>query len=398
MTSAARPAPALAARVADLGPSAMRDLLRLTARPEILTFAGGLPAPEIFDVDGWREAFEAALAWPSAGVNLQYSTAEGLWSLRVQVAARLTRTGLPTEPEQVLVTTGSQQALSVLSTVLLDPGQTVLVEDPTYLSALQAFLLGGARAVAVEADGQGVRVDALADAVRRERPVALYLVPTFANPTGLTLPADRRREVARLVAEHGLWLVEDAPYSELRFAGEPVPPISADPALARHSIHLGTLSKIGCPGLRIGWMRAPEAIMESLSVVKQAADLHTSTLVQAAAAHYLAHADLDGHLDRVRAAYRQRRDAMLAAMPETMPAGTTWTRPDGGMFLWVTLPEGHDATALLARAMAQGVAYVPGAQFHAGRVEPRTLRMCYVTYEPTVIAEGMCRLAAAMRG
>ncbi len=397
MTSGARHGPPLAARVANQGPSAMRDLLSLTARPEILTFAGGLPAPELFDVEGLRTAFGKALSAPQVGANLQYSTAEGIWALRVQLAARLTGEGLPTDPEQILVSTGSQQALTLLATILLDPGQTVLVEDPTYLSALQAFLLGGARAVAVPADPAGIRIDALEHALRRERPAALYLVPTFANPTGLTLPADRRREVARLVAEHDVWLVEDDPYSALRFAGRPVPPISADPALATRSVYLGTFSKIGCPGLRLGWLRAPVEIMETLAIVKQAGDLHTSTLIQAAAAHYLADADLDAHLNRVRAAYRERRDAMLAAMPQTMPPGTTWTEPEGGMFLWVTLPEGYDATARLARAMTEGVAYVPGAQFHASRAEPRTLRMCYVTYEPPVIAEGMRRLGRAMR-
>ncbi|MGV1008683.1 MAG: PLP-dependent aminotransferase family protein [Dermatophilaceae bacterium] len=387
--------PPLADRVAGKGSSAMRDLLALTARPEVLSFAGGFPAPEIFDVDGLRAAFEEALAWPAAGLNLQYSTAEGLGTLRERVAERLTSKGLPTVSDEVLVTTGSQQALTLLATVLLDPGATILVEDPTYLSALQSFLLLGARAVAVDSDGHGILPDALEAALRRERPAALYLVPTFANPTGLTLDAQRRARIAELVAEYGVWLIEDDPYSELRFSGTHVGPISASPIVRSCALYLGTFSKIGCPGLRVGWVRAPVEIMPTLATVKQASDMHTSTLDQAATASYLRSGRLDGHIATVREVYRQRRDAMLAAMPATMPPGTRWTEPDGGMFLWVELPEGYDATQRLRQAMAERVAFVPGAQFHAERPNPRTLRMCFVTNEPAAITEGMARLARA---
>lgn len=387
--------PPLADRVAGRGSSAMRDLLALTARPEVLSFAGGLPAPEIFDVEGLRAAFDAALTWPAAGANLQYSTAEGLRVLRERVADRLTSQGLPTVSDEILVTTGSQQALTLLATVLLDPGATILVEDPTYLSALQSFLLLGGRAVAVEGDAHGILPDALEEALRRERPVALYLVPTFANPTGLTLDGQRRARIAELVAEHGVWLIEDDPYSQLRFQGTHVGPISAGPPVQHAALYLGTFSKIGCPGLRVGWIRAPVEIMATLATVKQASDMHTSTLDQAATAIYLGSGRLDGHIDALRAVYRERRDAMLAAMPSTMPPGTTWTEPEGGMFLWVQLPEGYDATQRLRLAMDERVAFVPGAQFHAGAPNPRTLRMCFVTYPPDVITKGMARLARA---
>lgn len=387
--------PRLADRVAAHGSSAMRDLLSLTARPEILSFAGGLPAPEIFDVDGLRAAFHEALTWPAAGVNLQYSTAEGLRVLRERIAERLTSEGLPTVSDEVLVTTGSQQALTLLATVLLDPGATILVEDPTYLSALQSFLLLGGRAVAVDSDAHGILPDALEEALRRERPVAVYLVPTFANPTGRTLDAARRARIAELVAEHRVWLIEDDPYSQLRFGGTQVGPISASPLVQHAALYLGTFSKIGCPGLRVGWVRAPVEIMETLSTVKQAADMHTSTVDQAATAIYLGSGLLDGHIETVRTVYRERRDAMLSAMPSTMPPGTTWTEPEGGMFIWVELPEGYDATQRLRMAMAEQVAFVPGAQFHAGRPNARTLRMCFVTHEPDVITEGMARLARA---
>jgi len=375
----------------------MRDLLSLTTRPEVLSFAGGFPAPEIFDVDGLRAAFDEALRWPAAGVNLQYSSAEGLRALRERIAQRLTASGLSTVSDEVLITTGSQQALTLLATVLLDQGATILVEDPTYLSALQSFLLLGGRAVAVESDAHGIQPDALEAALRHERPVALYLVPTFANPTGRTVDAPRRARIAELVAEHDVWLIEDDPYSELRFSGAHVGAISASPLVQSCALYLGTFSKIGAPGLRVGWVRAPVEIMGTLATVKQASDMHTSTLDQAATAIYLDSGNLEGHIAKVREVYCQRRDAMLAAMPATMPAGTRWTEPEGGMFLWVQLPEGYDATQRLRLAMDEHVAFVPGAQFHAGVPNPRTLRMCFVTYEPAVITEGMARLARAFQ-
>ena len=394
-TAAARPAPPLAARVAGHRSSAMRDLLALTARPDVISFAGGLPAPDVFDVDGVRAAFDAALRQPAAAGNLQYAAAEGLSSLRERLAERLTRQGLPTEPGHLVVTTGSQQGLTLAALVLLDPGATILVEDPTYLSALQSFRLLGARTVPVDSDGQGMIPEALEDALRRESARAVYLVPTFANPTGRTLPPERRRRIAELVLESGVWLIEDDPYSPVRYSGEPVLPICAEEALDDTSLYLGSFSKVGCPGMRIGWIRAPGSIMDTLGTVKQAADMHTSTVDQAAVAAYLAEGDLDGHIARVCQVYAARRDAMLSKMPTTLPAGTTWTRPDGGMFLWVRLPPGYDATRSLASAMQEKVAYVPGVQFHPGTPDPRTLRMSYVTYPPELIVEGMSRLARA---
>ncbi|WP_226345903.1 aminotransferase-like domain-containing protein [Agilicoccus flavus] len=384
----------LAARVGGRSSGGLVDLLALADRPEILSFAVGLPDPLLFDVDHLREAFDAALSGPGAGANLQYSAAEGLPRLRERVAALLTGEGMPTSPASVLVSTGSQQALTLVSTLLLDAGDVVLVEEPTYLAAIEPFRLAGARIVPVASDEDGIDPDALAKAMRTHRPRALYLCPTFANPTGRTLTAARRARVAELVLRHRVWLVEDEPYSRLRYDGDHLAPISADPRLADRSIYLGTFSKIGCPGLRIGWMRVPPAIMPSLAQVKQSADMHTSTLDQAAAAHYLAHADLEGHLRLVCEAYAARRDTMLDLAPGTFPTGTLVSRPTGGMFCWVRLPEGYDALELLPRALAAHVAYVPGAPFYAARPDPRTLRLCFSTYESSTIAEGMDRLAA----
>lgn len=389
--------PPLAHRVRGLGASTLVDLLALTARPEILSFAVGLPDPRIFDVAALRAAFAKALSDERAGANLQYSATEGLWPLRVLLAERLTAEGLATQPEELLITTGSQQALTLVALMLLDPGATILVEDPTYLSALEPFRLVGARTVPVAADQDGVIPQALEQAIVAHQPVAVYLVPSFANPTGLTLTGPRRAQVADIIARHQIWLVEDDPYSHLRYSGEHLAPIATDPQVNDRTMYLGTFSKIGCPGLRLGWMRVPRPVMAPLSSVKQAADMHTSSVDQAAVYHYLRDADLDGHIQAVRTAYRQRRDVMLAAMPHTLPEGSTWTDPQGGMFLWARLPEGYDATTALRAALAERVAFVPGAPFYADVADPRTLRMCFVTYEPDVISEGMRRLARALR-
>ncbi|MDT0343594.1 aminotransferase-like domain-containing protein [Streptomyces litchfieldiae] len=386
--------PALASRAASVGASPVREILALTARPEVISFAGGLPAPELFDAGAIRAAYDRVLAEAPRRV-LQYSTTEGDPELRAAVAARLGVRGLPTRPDDLLVTAGSQQALALLATALLEPGDTVLVEDPTYLAALQCFGFAGARVVPVPSDEHGVDPAALADLVVRERPKLLYLIPTFQNPTGRTLPAERRRAVADVARRHGLWIVEDDPYGELRFGGEPVPWIASFDGAADRTVLLGSFSKIMAPGMRLGWLRAPAALRRACVIAKQAADLHSSTVDQAAAARYLADADLDAHLARVRAAYRARRDALLDGLPSALPHGSTWNRPDGGMFLWVRLPDGHDATALLRTAIAHDVAYVPGAPFFAGPADPTALRMSFTTHTPEEIGEGLRRLAKA---
>ncbi|GIE97143.1 PLP-dependent aminotransferase family protein [Paractinoplanes rishiriensis] len=385
-----------AQRLAGVASSPVRDLLALINRPEVISFAGGLPAPELFDVDGLRGAFDRVLSAPDGRRHLQYAPTEGNPGLRAQVAARMTARGLPTGPEHLLITTGSQQALTLIAAALLDPGATVAVEEPTYLAALQCFQLAGARIVTVRGDRDGVDPDALARVLRDERPALLYLVPTFANPTGRTLAEERRREVAGLAAEHGLWVVEDDPYGELRYRGEPVPALAAQPGAEDRVLHLGSFSKIAAPGLRLGWVRTPDALRSALTVAKQAADLHTSTIDQAAAAEYLAHTDLDAHVRGLRAAYATRRDAMIAAMPRTAPAGSTWTDPDGGMFTWLRLPGPVDTATLLPAALARDVAFVPGAPFYAGRADTATLRLSFTTHTPGEITEGMRRLGEVL--
>ncbi len=390
------PVPPLAARTRAVGGSAVRDILAVTARPEVINFAGGLPAPELFDAEGIAEAYRAVLAEAPARA-LQYSTTEGEPGLRGALAARMSVRGLPTVADDVLVTTGSQQALSLLATALVEPGDTVLVESPCYLAALQAFGFAGARVLAVPGDGDGLDPAALEELVVRERPKLLYTVPTFQNPTGRTLPAARRAAVAAVAARRGLWIVEDDPYGELRFEGERVPWIATYPGAEDRTVLLGSFSKVMAPGLRLGWLRAPGELRRACVVAKQAADLHTPTVNQLAAARYLADRDLDAHVRRVAGVYRERRDAMLAGLGDALPEGSAWSRPEGGMFLWARLPASYDTTELLPRVVRHDVAYVPGAPFYAGEPDRSTLRLCFVTQTPEEIGEGLRRLAAGLR-
>lgn len=385
--------PAVSARYLAAKSSPIRDLLALTQDPSILSFAGGLPAPELFDVEGMREAYAAVLAEePEAA--LQYSTTEGDPRLREIVAERYTERGLPTDPAQILVTTGSQQGLRLLADALLDPGDTVVVEAPSYLAALQCFDLQGARIVGAPSDEHGLDTAGLRDLLIAHRPKLLYTVPNFQNPTGRTLPASRRRELAALAEEFGFWLVEDDPYGELRYSGEPIAPVASFGDGDR-VISAGSFSKIVAPGLRVGYLRLPAAARHALTVAKQAGDLHTSTVNQAAIVRYLRSGRLPGHVARIRAEYGRRRDAMLAALPGALPDGSAWTHPDGGMFIWAELPEGYDATGVLKTAIEERAAFVPGDAFYATGANPATMRLSFITYPPATIAEGMARLGRA---
>ncbi|MFE7551292.1 aminotransferase-like domain-containing protein [Streptomyces gardneri] len=386
------PAPATASRLAGVASSPVRDILALTARPEVISFAGGLPAPELFDVVGIRAAYDRVLA-EIPRQALQYSTTEGDPELRTAVAARLTDRDLPTDPDDLLITTGSQQALTLLTTALVEPGGVVLVEDPCYLAALQTFAFAGARVVPVPTDDQGIIPAALEEIAAREKATLLYIIPTFQNPTGRTLPAERRAAVAEAAARHGFWIVEDDPYGELRYDGHRVPAIAADPTAADRTVLLGSFSKVMAPGLRLGFLRAPAGLRRACVIAKQAADLHTSSIDQAAAARYLRDSDLDAHVAGMRAAYQERRDAMLEGLPAALPEGSRWNRPEGGMFIWVNLPEGHDATALLKTAVGHEVAYVPGAPFFSGEPDPGAVRLSFTTHSADEIREGLRRLA-----
>jgi 2-aminoadipate transaminase len=392
MTVETAPTPPLAARLRGVQSSPVREILALTQRPGVISFAGGLPAPELFDGAGTRAAFAAALADGRVGHTLQYSTTEGDPALRAAVAARLTARGLPTGADELLITSGSQQALTLIATVLLEPGDTVLVEEPSYLAALQAFQLAGAAVVPVPCDEDGVDPEAAAALAAQHGARLLYTIPTFQNPTGRTLPLERREALVALARAGGFWLLEDDPYGELRYRGEPLPTLAA---LDDRVLSLSTLSKIAAPGLRIGWVRAPAPLRRPLTIAKQAADLHSSTVDQAAAAHWLETIDLDARVADLRRAYGARRDALIGGLADALPPGSSHNHPDGGMFVWARLPDGWDAAALLDRALAHDVAFVPGYPFFAGPPDAATLRFSFTAHGPDEIAEGLRRLRAA---
>jgi len=388
----------LSRRLADTQSSPVRELLETAMQPHIISLAGGLPAPDTFDVPGLRAAFDEVLRGPDAVRSLQYSLTEGDLALRERLGAFMGTRGLPASGHDILVTTGSQQALGLVASALCDPGDTILVEDPTYLAALQTFQLADVSAVAIPGDDEGPDPQALIEAAARTGAKAAYLIPTFQNPTGRTLSAERRAALAEAAAIAGLWLIEDDPYSALRLDGEPVDLLAAHPAARERTVVIQTLSKVLSPGLRIGYLRAPAALRGPLAVAKQAADLHTSTVAQLAAERWLAAHDLSEHIAGLAAHYRPRRDALLSALSEHLPQGSSMTRPQGGLFVWVTLPEGYDAEAILPRALERGVAFVPGKYFYAGEAAPNTLRVSFATATPAELHEGAARLGAAIIG
>jgi DNA-binding transcriptional MocR family regulator len=395
MVAVPEPLPSLSARLADVQSSPVRDILKLTQRAEVISFAGGLPAPELFPAEMVAQAFASALGPTAVAHALQYSTTEGDPQLRALLAERFHDGGLRAGADEILVTTGSQQALNLISSVLLDPGDAVLVENPSYLAALQCFGFAGARLVPAPCDEQGLDPEALPALIAEHRPKFLYVVPTFQNPTGRTLPDERRRRLAQIAADHGVWVVEDDPYGELRYDGRPLAPIASYPGARDRTVTVSSLSKVLAPGLRIGFLRAPEALLGALTVAKQAADLHTSTVDQHAARISLQTGNLDEHVDRICAEYRRRRDALLHGLERALPAGSTFNHPDGGMFVWARLPAGWDATELLAAALRHDVAFVPGAPFYATDPDPRTLRLSFTTHPPAEIVEGLERLRMA---
>jgi 2-aminoadipate transaminase len=373
--------------------SPVRDILALTERPGVVSFAGGLPAPELFDLAGLRDAFAEVLSSEAAPKALQYSTTEGDPTLRAAVAERLTARGLESSPDELLITSGSQQALALVASVMLEPGDRVLVEEPSYLAALQCFGLARAVAVPVPCDDDGLDPAALEELIAAHSPKLLYTIPTFHNPTGRTLPTDRRRAIAAIADRAGLRIVEDDPYGELRYSGQPLPTIASLPEAGDRVLALSTLSKIAAPGLRLGWVRAPQPLLRQLTIAKQAADLHSSTIDQAAAARWLQTCDLERHIETLRHEYGARRDALVDGLAAALPPGSTHNRPTGGMFVWARLPDGWDAGDVLPRALERDVAFVPGKHFFSGPPDPATLRLSFTAHPPDEIRLGLERLA-----
>jgi 2-aminoadipate transaminase len=391
-----------------LARSEIRELLRIAMRPEVISFAGGLPAPEAFPLEAIRDATRRVLD-EHGPMALQYSATEGYEPLREQIARHAFRYGIAARPSNVLITCGSQQALDLIGKLFLEPGDTVLVEDPTYLGAVQAFRAYGVEFLTVPLDHDGVRIDRLEQVLRQEKPKLLYLLPNFQNPSGVTMSELRRQEVVQLAARHGLPIVEDDPYGQLRYEGDHLTPLfvldselerepqSGDPVRGAHVVYTSTFSKLLAPGLRIGWILAPEEVIAQLTLVKQGTDLHTSTFTQMVAYETCRGGFLDRHIRVIRKLYSERRAAMLAALERHMPAQVQWTRPAGGLFLWVTLPFDVDSRGVLEVALRKGVAFVPGGAFHASGGGSYTMRLNFSYCTPERIDEGIERLAEAVR-
>ena len=381
----------LAQRAERLEPSVIREILKVTERPGILSLAGGLPSPESFPVEAMREACARVLA-DTPREALQYAASEGFGPLRDWVAAHLAGMGLQVDASQVLITTGSQQGLDLVGKVLIDAGSRVAVEAPTYLGALQAFTPYEPVFEAVDCDDQGPVPAALAAAAGAR---FLYVLPNFQNPSGRSMGAARRLEVVRAAAAAGLPLVEDNPYGELWYDAAPPPPLAASAGEA--AIYLGSFSKVLAPGLRLGYIAAPQALFPKLLQAKQAADLHTPGFNQRLAYEVIRSGLLATHLPQVRARYKVQRDAMRAALDRHLPPGCRFSVPAGGMFFWVELPEGLDSVALLPQAVEAGMAFVPGAPFYCHAPRANTLRLSFVTLAPAQIEQAVAALGGVLR-
>ncbi|HSV51924.1 MAG TPA: PLP-dependent aminotransferase family protein [Burkholderiaceae bacterium] len=384
----------LARRAERMNPSVIREILKVTEKPGIISFAGGLPSPKTFPISEFAAACATVLR-EDGQAALQYAASEGFATLREMVAAQLP---WAVDPAQVLITTGSQQGLDLVAKVLIDADSRILVETPTYLGALQAFTPMEPEVVSVASDAEGVDIDDLAAKIGsgKDRARFLYVLPNFQNPTGRTMSEARRSALSLRAAELGLPLVEDNPYGDLWFDAPPPLPLTA--RNPDGCIYLGSFSKVLAPGLRLGYVVAPKAIAPKLLQAKQAADLHSPGFNQRMVAEVMKDGFLERHVPTIRALYKSQRDAMLAALQEQMQGlDVQWNTPDGGMFLWARLPAGMNAVELLPKAVDKGVAFVPGAAFYADNADPRTLRLSFVTASVDQIRTGIAALAAAIR-
>ena len=392
-----------AQRLQNVETSAIRELFKLLGKPGIISFAGGFPDSALFDVDGISSASQVALK-QEPGAALQYGATEGYQPLREQLASFMNQKwqaqGLQLTAEDLIVTTGSQQALDLLGKTLIDAGDRVLVEGPTFLATIQCFKLYGGDLYTVPLDAQGVQVEVLEQMLEQGKPKLIYLIPTFGNPSGATLSLERRLQVLKLAVKHQVMVVEDDPYGDLYFGEAPPPSLLALSAQVPGSrdwlVHCGSLSKVLSPGLRVGWMVAPKDLLAKATMCKQFSDAHTSTFAQATAAHYLASGRMQPALEKVRGVYAERAQVMSDALREQLGNRIEFVQPKGGLFVWARLPHGPQGSQLAPKAIEKGVAFVPGQPFFARNPDLQTIRLSFATVGPDKIREGVARLASAM--
>jgi DNA-binding transcriptional MocR family regulator len=391
-------------RLDNVETSAIRELFKLLGKPGIISFAGGFPDSAMFDVEGIREASALALA-QEPGAALQYGATEGYNPLREQLAAFMASKGVKNlTPDGLIVTTGSQQALDLIAKTLLNPNDVALVEAPTFLATIQCFRLYGPQVVGVPIDAQGVQVDKLEALIAQHRPKLVYLIPTFGNPSGATLSLERRLKVLELAVKYQTVVVEDDPYGDLYFGEAPPPSLLAlsdqVPGSRDWLIHCGSLSKVLSPGLRVGWMIAPPALLARATMCKQFSDAHTSTFAQATAAQYLKAGRMPATLRTVRRVYGERAQAMGQALKKELGDALRFTQPQGGLFFWAQLTGAQgrlsDGNVLAQRAIEKGVAFVPGAPFFANDPDVSTIRLSFATADVAKIEEGIARLGQAL--
>lgn len=395
-----------AERLNNVETSAIRELFKLLGKPGIISFAGGFPDSVLFDVDGIAQASAAALR-DEPGAALQYGATEGYGPLREQLAAFMGSKGVGgLSPEQLIVTTGSQQALDLIGKTLVGPGDKVIVEGPTFLATIQCFRLYGAQVIAAPVDGDGVKTDRLEQLIAEHKPKFVYLIPTFGNPSGALTTLERRRAILQMAVKHGTLVVEDDPYGDLYFGDAPPPSLLAladeVPGSRDLLVHCGSLSKVLSPGLRVGWMIGLAELLAKATMCKQFSDAHTSTFAQATAAHYLKAGRMPATLDKVRRVYAERARAMGDALRRELGAAIDFVQPQGGLFVWARLTGAGgaiaDGNALAKKAIEHGVAFVPGTPFYASDADAATLRLSFATADVAKIEEGVERLGRALRG
>jgi len=383
--------------------SAIRELLKFSERKDIISFAGGMPAPEVFPIDEFREACDRALRKHGAEC-LQYGSTDGYLPLREMIARYATRYGINVTADNILPTSGSQQALDLIGRIFINPGDRILVESPTYLGAIQAWIAYGAEFISVPIDQDGMVTEKLEDRLRAGVKF-IYVLPNFQNPTGLTLSYERRLHLIELADKYGVPIIEDDPYGQLRYEGEHLPAVvvldsqtrSQDTCYSGNVIYLSTFSKTLAPGIRLAWTIAPTEIIQKLILAKQGADLHTSTFNQITTFEVSKDDFLNDHVKLIRKVYRERRDVMLDSLEEHMPPGIKWTHPKGGLFLWVTLPTTLDAKAIFHDALNKSVAFVPGASFFTDDRGHNTMRLNFSNAKPEMINEGIGRLSEVIK-